>query len=84
MQLCNMTSITKKDVHKRRNVRRNVECLDQNLNILMNLWVIVCKGWDLVPPAWATDLSCKVNTMVRNSKELLKVWHQRFHIPHSI
>ena len=36
-------------------VRWNVECLAQNMNILMNLLVIVCKGCDLVPPAWAPD-----------------------------
>ena len=51
------------DILTQRNVRRNVELLDQNVNILKNLM------W---PRAWAPDLSCNVNTLVRRSKELLK------------
>ena len=37
---------------------QNAECLAENVNILMNLYVIVCIGCNLVPPAWAPDLSC--------------------------
>ena len=70
------------DILTQRNVRRNVELLDQNVNILKNLYVIVCIGCNLVPPAWAPDLSCNVNTLVRRSKELLK--DSTFHIPSDI
>ena len=60
-------------IHTRRNVRWNVECLAQNVCILISKWLYV-KGATCLGP----DLSFNVNTLLRRSNIGTK--HSTFHL----